>query len=152
MKTQQDCPYAAVDRVLTQLPTDITVRIVDFHAEATSEKIAMGWHLDGRTSLVVGTHTHVPTADETILPRGTGYISDLGMTGPYDSVLGRQKDRVLRAFVTGMPARFDVATGDPRLAGVIAAIDSQTGKTTAIRRVMIPVELPELDSMPNGND
>ena len=144
MKPMGDCPYAAIDRVLAQVPRDVSVIVVDFHAEATSEKIAMGWYVDGRVSLLVGTHTHVPTADETILPNGTGYITDLGMTGPYDSVLGRRKDRVIRAMVTGMPTRFDVAIGDPRVCGVLATIDANTRRTVAIRRVMIRADLPEL--------
>jgi hypothetical protein len=107
------------------------------HAEATSEKIAMGWHLDGRVSVLFGTHTHVPTADECILPQGTAYITDLGMTGPYDSVLGRRKDRVLRAMISGVPSPFDVATDDPRLCGVVVSVDSASGKALKIQRICI---------------
>jgi calcineurin-like phosphoesterase len=97
----------------------------------------MGWHLDGRVSLLFGTHTHVPTADECILPQGTGYITDVGMTGPYDGVLGRRKDRVMRAMITGMPTPFDVAVDDPRMCGVLASIDSVTGKAIRIERICI---------------
>lgn len=135
IKTVSDCPFHAVERVLARLPRDVKVVVVDMHAEATSEKVAMGWHLDGRVSVVFGTHTHVPTADERVLPRGTAYVTDLGMAGPYDSVLGRRKDRVLHAMTTGMPTPFDVATDDARMYGVIVTVDSDTGLATAIERV-----------------
>ncbi len=135
MKTPVNCPMAAVDRVLASLPKTVRIVVVEIHAEATSEKMAMGWHLDGRVSIVFGTHTHVPTADERILPKGTAYITDLGMTGPYDSVLGRDKDRVIGAMLTGVPSPFDVATGDPRLCGVVVAVESTTGRATRIERV-----------------
>jgi metallophosphoesterase (TIGR00282 family) len=137
MRPPCDCPFHAIDRVLARLPSDIKTVVVDMHAEATSEKIAMGWHLDGRVSVVFGTHTHVQTADERILEGGTGYITDLGMTGPYDSVLGRRKDRVLRSLTTGLPAPFDVATGDPRLCGIIVKVDSDTGRARHIERVCV---------------
>ncbi len=137
MKTMSDCPFRAVDQVLGQLPADVKIVVVDMHAEATSEKIAMGWHLDGRVSLLFGTHTHVPTADERILPRGTAYITDVGMTGPYDSVLGRRKDRVVRTMITNLPSPFDVATDDPRLCGVLVRVDSAAGRATHIERVCI---------------
>jgi len=137
MRPPCDCPFHAIDRVLAGLPSDIKTVVVDMHAEATSEKIAMGWHLDGRVSVVFGTHTHVQTADERILEGGTGYITDLGMTGPYDSVLGRRKDRVLRALTTGLPTPFDVATGDPRLCGIIVKVDSDTGRAQHIERVCV---------------
>ena len=114
--------------------------LVDIHAETTSEKVAMGWYLDGRVSAVVGTHTHIPTADERILPQGTAYITDLGMTGPYDSVLGRLKDRVVRSLVTGMPFPYDVAEHDVRLCGVIIEIDPASGKALNIERVCIADE------------
>jgi metallophosphoesterase (TIGR00282 family) len=132
-----DCMFHAVDRVLAKLPRDVKIIVVDMHAEATSEKVAMGWHLDGRVSLVFGTHTHVPTADEQILPKGTAYVTDLGMSGPYDSVLGRRKDRVLRAMTTGMPAPFDVATDDPRMYGVLVVVDSETGQAKRIERIRV---------------
>jgi metallophosphoesterase (TIGR00282 family) len=132
-----DCPFRAADRVLGELADKARIIIVDMHAEATGDKYLMGHHLKGRVSAVLGTHTHVPTADEQILPGGTAFISDVGMTGPYDSVLGRRVDRVLSTTVTFIPSAFDVATGDPRLAGAIVDIDAATGKATAIRRVML---------------
>lgn len=142
MNMKSDCPFHAVDRVLEQIPTDVRVILVDMHAETTSEKVAMGWYLDGRVSAVVGTHTHIPTADERILPGGTAYISDVGMTGPYDSVLGRDKERVIRALVTGMPHPYDVAHHDVHLAAVQIDIDAVTGKASAIERVFIKDESP----------
>lgn len=135
MKTPSDCPFAAVDRVLALLPKDVKIVVVEIHAEVTSEKVAMGWHLNGRVSVVFGTHTHIPTADERVLSEGTAYVTDLGMTGPYDSVLGRDRDRVLRAMMTGVPNPFDVATDDPRLCGVLVTVESTTGRATAIERI-----------------
>ncbi len=135
MRTPGNCPFAAVDRVLGALPSDVKIIVVDMHAEATSEKVAMGWHLDGRVSVLFGTHTHIPTADERVLPQGTAYVTDLGMTGPYDSVLGRCKERVLSAMTSGVPSPFDVATDDVRLCGVLVAIDGATGRATGIERV-----------------
>jgi len=132
-----DCPFRAVDEVLKDLSKKAKVIIVDIHAEATSEKIAMGWYLDGRVSAVVGTHTHVQTADERILPNGTAYITDLGMTGPYKSVLGRDIDKVLKAIITQMPTRFDVAEKDVRMSGAIITIDSSTGKALEIKRLVL---------------
>jgi len=135
MKPPANCPFAAADRVLAALPKDVRMIVVDMHAEATSEKVAMGWHLDGRVSILFGTHTHVPTADECILPRGTAYITDVGMTGPYDSVLGRIKERVLRTLISSVPTKFDVATGDPRLCGIIVRLDAATGRARGIERI-----------------
>jgi metallophosphoesterase (TIGR00282 family) len=132
-----DDPFAAADRVLKQLPGSVKVAVCDVHAEASSEKVAMGHWLDGRVSFVFGTHTHIPTADAKILPGGTAFISDLGMCGPYDSVLGRRKDRVLKHMTTGMPAPFDVATGDVRLCGAVAEIDEKTGRAISIERVEV---------------
>ncbi len=137
MRPPCDCPFHAADRVLAKLPREVNIVVVDMHAEATSEKVAMGWYLNGRASLVFGTHTHIPTADECILDRGTGYITDLGMTGPYDSVLGRRKDRILRYLISGLPAPFDVATEDVRLSGVLVRVDSDTGKTQHIERIRV---------------
>ncbi len=137
MRPPTDCPYRAAEKVVRQLPPDVNVTIVDMHAEATSEKVAMGWHLDGQVSLVFGTHTHIATADECILPGGTAYITDVGMTGPYDSVLGRRKDRVLRHLITNLPSPFDVATGMPRLCGVLVNVDSETGLATGIQRIRV---------------
>ena len=134
-----DDPFAAADRVLASFPKSVKVIVAEVHAEATSEKVAMGHHLDGRASLVFGTHTHIPTADAKILERGTAYITDLGMCGPYDSVLGRRKDRVVKHMTTNMPAPFDVAVGDVRLCGVIAEINDETGRAISIERVEVPV-------------
>ena len=132
-----DDPFAAADRVLSQLPQHVRVRVCDVHAEATSEKVAMGHWLDGRCSVVFGTHTHIPTADAKILAGGTAYISDLGMCGPYDSVLGRRKDRVIKYMTTNMPQPFDVATGDVRLCGALAEIDAETGKAVSFERIEV---------------
>jgi 2',3'-cyclic-nucleotide 2'-phosphodiesterase len=132
-----DCPFNAADRVLAALPADVRVILVDFHAEATSDKQLMGRHLDGRASAVLGTHTHVPTADETILPGGTAFQCDVGMTGPHNSILGRRIDRVMETTRTFRPTHYDVATADVRLNGSIVDIDPQTGRAAAIRRICI---------------
>jgi 2',3'-cyclic-nucleotide 2'-phosphodiesterase len=131
-----DCPFQAADRVLAELGDKAKVIFVDMHAEATSDKLLMGHYLKGRVSAVLGTHTHVPTADEQLLGT-TAFISDVGMTGPYDSILGRRVDRVLAHALDFVPAAFDVATGDPRLAGAIVEVDAGTGHALAIRRVML---------------
>src|SRR6185436_18164555 len=128
MNLPADDPFAAADRLLAEVPANVRCCVCDFHAEASSEKVAMGHHLDGRVSLIVGTHTHVPTADAKILPGGSAFISDLGMCGPYDSVLGRRKDRVLKFMTTNMPTPFDVATNDVRLCGVVCEVDQETGR------------------------
>lgn len=138
-----DCPFAAAERVLAELPEDVRVRIVDFHAEATSDKQLMGRLLDGRVSAVLGTHTHVPTADEEIFPGGTAFQCDVGMTGPYLSILGRRIDRVLETTRTFNPTPFDVATDDVRLSGTIVDVDPQTGRATGIRRVRVDAAMPE---------
>ncbi|MCE5326163.1 MAG: YmdB family metallophosphoesterase [Planctomycetaceae bacterium] len=132
-----DSPWAAVDRCMDEMGSEIRIRVVDFHAEASSEKIAMGWHLDGRASIVFGTHTHIPTADARVLPGGTAFISDVGMTGPYEGVLGRRKDRVLSSLRTNMPAPYDVTAGDPRMCGVLASIDPMTGKALSVERIEV---------------
>jgi 2',3'-cyclic-nucleotide 2'-phosphodiesterase len=132
-----DCPFNAADRVLAALPPDVRVILVDFHAEATSDKQLMGRHLDGRVSAVLGTHTHVPTADETILPGGTAFQCDVGMTGPHLSILGRRIDRVMETTRTFRPTHYDVATDDVRINGSIVDVDPQTGRATAIRRICI---------------
>jgi len=137
MNMATDNPFAAVDRVLPAMGADVTVKIVDCHAEATSEKVAMGWHVDGRCSICFGTHTHIPTADCRILPQGTAYITDVGMTGPYNSILGRDKGRVLKHLTTGMPYPFDVASGDVRLCGMIARIDTTTGRAESCEAVQL---------------
>jgi len=131
-----DCPFAAADRVLAALPPDVRVVLVDVHAEATGDKYLLAHYLDGRVSAVLGTHTHVPTADEQLLPKGTAFQCDVGMTGPYDSVLGRRIDRVTTATVSFVPTSFDVATGDVRIGGAVVDIDVESGMATAIRRVM----------------
>ena len=135
-----DCPYNAADRILSQLPQQADIIFVDFHAEATSEKIAMGYHLDGRVSCVFGTHTHVVTADEKILPKGTAYITDIGMTGGHDSVLGRGPESVLKSFRTQMPVPFEIATGDVKMNGILVTVDSGTKKAERIERIKIDME------------
>lgn len=132
-----DNPFHAVDRELEKLSAETRVIVVDIHAEATSEKIALGWYLDGRASFVFGTHTHIQTADERVLPKGTAYITDVGMTGPYESVIGRQVEPVLKNFLTSMPARFEVAEGDPRLCGALATVDAETGRAISIERIVV---------------
>jgi metallophosphoesterase (TIGR00282 family) len=129
-----DCPFHKADQILASLDPAVKVRFVDFHAELTSEKMAMGWHLNGRVSAVVGTHTHVPTADERILAGGTAYQTDVGMTGPYDSVIGSDKNLALRRFLTGMPIRLDSSKTGAELHAVIVTVDPATGRATAIRR------------------
>ena len=132
-----DCPFKAVKREVEKLKERTNIIIVDMHAEATSEKVAMGWFLDGEVSCVFGTHTHVPTADERILPLGTAYITDVGMAGAHDSVIGREKNPVIERFLTQMPQKFDLATGDVRLNGAIISVDENTGKATGIERISI---------------
>src|SRR3954453_18929937 len=134
-----DCPFRAADRILEQIDGTSRVVVVDVHAEATSDKQLLGRYLDGRVSAVLGTHTHVATADETIMPRGTAYQTDVGMTGPHDSILGRRYDRVLAATLTFVPHYFEGATGDPRLNGALVEVDPTTGRALAIRRVSIDV-------------
>ena len=138
-----DDPFAAADRVLSELPENVRVCVCEMHAEATSEKVGMGHWLDGRCSVVVGTHTHVPTADARILPGGSAVITDLGMCGPYDSILGRRKDRVLKHMTTNMPHMYEVATHDVRLCGALAEIDSETGRAQTIERIEIRGENAE---------
>jgi len=130
-----DDPFRYADRLLEQIQSKIV--FVDFHAEASSEKISFGWYLDGRVTAVVGTHTHVPTADETVLPKGTAYITDVGMTGPYDGVIGVKKEQVIEKFLTGMPSRFEPASGDVRLCAVVVECNDQTGRATRMERLML---------------
>ena len=132
-----DCPFQAAERILASLPPDVRVILLDFHAEATSDKQLMGRFLDGRVSAVLGTHTHVATADEQILPHGTAFQCDVGMTGPFDSILGRRIDRVMETNRTFRPTHFEVATKDIRMQGSIVDVDPQTGRATAIRRISI---------------
>ena len=140
MKGTYDSPFDAADDIVARLSERAKVLLVDFHAEVTSEKIAMGWHLDGKVSAVFGTHTHVQTSDERVLPGGTAYITDLGMTGPHDSVLGRRTERVLQYLGTGMPARFEVARGDVRLSGALFTVDAETGRAVSVERVQRKIE------------
>ena len=131
-----DCPFRTADRELARLGDAVKVVLVDMHAEATSEKQAMGWYLDGRVSAVLGTHTHVATADERVLPKGTAYISDVGMTGPHDSVIGMDKSGVLQRFLDGLPVRFEVATQNLAMNAVRIEIDEASGRATAIERAV----------------
>jgi len=130
-----DCPFKTTRSAVQELQKSTKVILVDMHAEATSEKIALGWFLDGKVSAVVGTHTHVQTADEKILPQGTAYITDVGMCGPFDSVIGRRKEDVIPRFLSGVPLRFEVATEDIRLEGVLLEIDEETGQAHSIQRL-----------------
>lgn len=132
-----DSPWQTADRILAELPTDVRVRLVDFHAEATSEMQLMGRYLDGRVSAVLGTHTHVPTADECILPEGTAFQCDVGMTGPFESIIGRRIDRVMETTLTSRPTEFSVATGDVRLCGTIVDVNPESGRATAIERLCV---------------
>src|SRR5580698_7699744 len=129
-----DCPFRKADQILGALDPSVKVRFVDFHAEVTSEEMAMGWYLDGRVSAIVGTHTHIPTADTRILPGGTAYQTDAGMTGPYTSVIGVDKDIILQRFLTQMPVRMEAARHGAELHGVIVEVDEATGRATAVRR------------------
>jgi 2',3'-cyclic-nucleotide 2'-phosphodiesterase len=141
-------PWAAADRVISQIPSDVRVRFVDFHAEATSEMQLMGRYLDGRVTAVLGTHTHVPTADECILPEGTAFQCDVGMTGPHESILGRRIDRVMETTLTGLPTEFEVATGDLRINGAIVECDPETGRATHIARLTVSeFDLPRLETL-----
>lgn len=138
-----DCPYNAIDKILPQLEKKCEIVIVDCHAEATSEKIAMGYHLDGKVSCIFGTHTHVVTADEKILPKGTAYITDIGMTGSHDSVLGRGAESVLKSFRTQMPVPFEIASGDVKINAIVVTIDSNTKKAERIERICISADFEE---------
>ena len=135
MRQPANCPFAAIDELLPKLKQQADIVIVEVHAEATSEKVALGYYLDGKVSLVFGTHTHVQTADEKIMPRGTGYITDIGMTGPHYSVLGRNVENVVKSMRTQMPFMYDIAREDPRVSGIMATIDSNTKQTEMIRRM-----------------
>lgn len=130
-----DDPFRAADRILKEISEQAQIVVVDFHAEATSEKAALAWHLDGRATAVLGTHTHVVTADERILPEGTAFISDVGMTGPEDSVLGIRRELIVQKFMTQMPNKFEVADGPASLAAVLVEADPSTGRASSIRRI-----------------
>ncbi len=137
-----ESPFVVADRLLESLDDDVKIVFVDFHAETTSEKAALAIYLDGRVSAVVGTHTHVPTADERVLPGGTAFLTDAGMTGPYESVIGMRADRVLERFLKATPTPFEVAKRDVRLAGALVDIEPETGRATAIERVMVREQDP----------
>jgi metallophosphoesterase (TIGR00282 family) len=130
-----DCPFRKADELLAGLDASIKIRVVDFHAELTSEKVAMGWHLNGRATAMIGTHTHIPTADTRVLPGGTAYQTDAGMTGPYDSVIGIEKETILRRFLTGLTGRMEAARHGIELHGAIIRADEHTGRATGIERV-----------------
>src|SRR3954467_6023816 len=139
-------PWQAADRVLAAMPNDVRIRLIDFHAEATSDMQLMGRYLDGRATAVLGTHTHVPTADECIFPAGTAFQCDVGMTGPFESIIGRRIDRVMETTLTGRPTEFDVATADVRLCGSIVTADPETGRAPAVERLCITeADLPALE-------
>ncbi len=142
-----DCPFRAADEMVSRLRRETNVILVEMHAEATSEKVAMGWHLDGRVSAVFGTHTHVPTADAEVLPGGTAYITDLGMTGPYDSVLGRNKRKVIRSLISGMPNMYDIAEDDLRIGAMSVTIETTTGRATGVESIILRErQLKELEA------
>ena len=135
MRYHLDCPFRTLDHIVEEIRKETPVIIVDMHAEATSEKVALGQFIDGRVSAVVGTHTHIQTADEKILPKGTAYITDLGMTGPYDSVIGQGKEDIIKRFLTSMPVKFQVAENDVVVHGVVVKVDGTTGFAQKIARV-----------------
>ncbi len=139
MQPSYDCPFQMADRLLNGMLSSDKVVFVDFHGEASSERMAMGRFLDGRVSAVFGTHTHCQTSDERVFPNGTAYITDLGMTGPRDSVLGREVEPVVKKFLTGVPQKFDVAKGDPVLEGALVDVDMKTGKANSIERIRITI-------------
>ena len=135
-----DCPFRAADRELARIPADVRVIFVDIHAETTSEKVAMGWYLDGRVSAVIGTHTHVATADERVLPGGTAYQTDVGMTGPHNGIIGMDKTAILRKFLDGQPARFEVASGDVQMNTALVDVDETTGRARGIERLRFHID------------
>jgi metallophosphoesterase (TIGR00282 family) len=145
---QLDDPFAVVTREIDALRMRAKVILVDFHAEATSEKAAMGWYLDGKVTAVVGTHTHVQTADERILPKGTAYLTDVGMTGPHDSIIGVEIEPAINRFLTGLPSRFEPAIGNPRLNAVVVDADEKTGHAVDIER--LSYSLDELEQLTNA--
>jgi metallophosphoesterase (TIGR00282 family) len=140
-----DCPFRTADQIIKQVRKRTPYIFVDFHAEATSEKQAMGWYLDGQVSAVVGTHTHIQTSDNRLLPKGTAYITDVGMTGPYDGILGMDREAVLKKFLTNLPVRFEVVTGREQLNGVIIDLDKSTGLAKSIKRIIINDDHPFME-------
>jgi len=143
-----DCPFRVGRGEVERLNEEVRIVVVDFHGEATSEKMAFGWYIDGEVSAVMGTHTHVQTSDERILPGGTAYITDVGMTGPHDSVIGVRKELAIRRFLTQMPTKFEPARGNVRLCGVLIDVDEATGRARTIERLIIPLEGSMVGSSP----
>ena len=137
MGMKAEDPFQASDRMIEKLKGQCDAIFVEIHAEATSEKQALGWYLDGRVTAVLGTHTHIPTADERVLPNGTAFQTDVGMSGPYDSVIGVEKELVLHRFLTGLPGKFEAAKGNPKMCAALIECDSSTGRATAIQRIML---------------
>ncbi|HEY9167753.1 MAG TPA: TIGR00282 family metallophosphoesterase [Candidatus Kryptonia bacterium] len=133
-----DCPFRTSDWALEKIKSETNLIVVDMHAEATAEKVAMGWYLDGKVSAVIGTHSHIQTADERVLPNGTAYITDVGMTGPYDSIIGMKKESALKRFIYATPARYEAAENEAKLAAVAFTIDKSTGKSVSIQRIFYP--------------
>jgi len=147
-----DNPWRCADRILAEVPPDVRVRFLDFHVEATSEAQLMGRYLDGKVTAVLGTHTHVPTADESILPGGTAFQADVGMTGPYESIIGRRIDRVMETTLTANPTQFEVASKDVRLGGALIDVDVETGLATKIERLCVrEADLPELETLASNS-
>ncbi len=136
MRYNVSCPFKMFDQAFEEIKAQTPLVIVDMHAETTSEKVAFGHYVDGRASVVFGTHTHIQTADDQVLPQGTGYITDLGMTGPYDSVIGQNKEKIIQRFLTSMPQKFEVAQGPATLCGIVAEVDAHSGRSVKITRIL----------------
>ncbi len=143
-----DCPFRTADWALEKIKAETNMIIVDMHAEATAEKVAMGWYLDGKVSAVVGTHSHIQTADERILPGGTAYITDIGMTGPYDSIIGMKKESAMKRLIYATPARYEAAQNEAKFAAAVITVDKSTGKATSIERILYPPFEQTLNSKP----
>lgn len=135
MRYNVDCPFRALQKIVAEIKKETNIIFVDFHAETTSEKVAAGFFADGEITALYGTHTHIQTADEKILPKGTAYLTDLGMTGPYDSVIGQNKEKIIQRFWTGLPVRFEVAKDDPQLCGIVVEVNTKTGLAKKISRI-----------------
>ena len=143
IRYQVECPFRALDAIIKEIQKEASIIIVDMHAETTSEKVAMGHYADGRVSALFGTHTHIQTADEKILSQGTAYITDLGMTGPHDSVIGQKKENIIQRFLTSLPLRFQVAEGDVQLHGIVIKVDEKTGKALNITRLQRKIKISQ---------
>jgi 2',3'-cyclic-nucleotide 2'-phosphodiesterase len=142
-----DDPFRTADWALEKIKVETNIVVVDMHAEATAEKVAMGWYLDGKVSAVVGTHSHIQTADERILPQGTAYITDVGMTGPYDSIIGMKKENAMRRFIYATPSKYEAADSDAKLAAVVFTIDKSTGKAISIERIFYPAFESKIETL-----